>query len=1002
MAERRRANVYSMPAHRAFADALAVGLLRRFGKDPLGLARGIVLVPNNRAKQAIQNGFVRHSGGGLLLPRIIAIGDSDLDEKTGLGLDAIDADDPVPPVIDPMRRTFILAGMIARLYDKQATPLDGAEALALAQALGRTLDQMQLERVEPARLTELADEMSEELAGHWRQSLDLFRILAEQWPAELAARGALDLADHRNRLLDRVAARWAQGSDAPFIAAAGISDTAPAVAKLLRTLAFLPQGMVVFADLDRAMPQAEWDALGPHARGKEGAGEPDLETHPQYHLKLLLDRMGIARDEVMRWQAASGADATPRRTMMTSNAFAPAAFTGKWRELQAHERSLAGVVALDLANPAHEAQAIALAMRESLDTPGRTVALVTPDRGLATRVAAHLTRWGVAADDSAGRPLSQTPAGALPLLIAEAATARFAPVELMSLLKHPLVRSGEERLAWLDNVRALDRVLRGPRPASGLDGITRYLADGGDERTRDARRAILTWWQEIAALLRPLETLFVAGDPAALDFGEAVRVIRETMALLAGDAIWTGPEGRALADVFTDLASCAPDLPDRIAPSSIAPALERLMAVVAVRPPQGGHPRLFIWGLIEARLQSADLMILGGLNEGVWPQLPAPDPWLAPGIRRRLGLPGLDWRIGRSAHDFATALAAPKVLMTRASRDAGAPTVASRFLLRLEAMADGLPRPDRAYDMGALAHALDQAAAREQIERPAPSPSSDQRPRKISVTQLDRLKADPYAFYAQTVLQLSALDALDADPTAAWRGSAVHEVLELWSKQDDHDPALLRQRARDLMHAPGANPVIRAMWEPRLLAAIDWIAETMTAQIADRRQPLLFEQWGAVEIRDDTGGGITLGGKADRIDRLPGGGIAVVDYKTGQAPTPAMVRAGYSLQLGLLGLIAERGGFAPLGDDVAARVFEYWSLAKRGRIFGHIARPFPARPSPDDIAPEDFTSFAAAQLKAACERWLTGDEPFTAKLAPEFAPYADYDQLMRLQEWYGI
>jgi ATP-dependent helicase/nuclease subunit B len=997
MAEAPRANVFSMPAHRAFADALAVGLLRRFGKDPLGLARGIVIVPNNRAKLAIQNGFVRHSGGGLLLPRIVAIGDSDLDESVGFGLDAIDDADPLPPVVDPLRRTLILAALIARVYEREADRLDGAEALALAQALGATLDQMQLERVAPAAVDALAAEMGEDLAGHWRQSLDLFRILSDAWPRELAACGLIDLAEHRGRVLDRVAARWAAGSDAPFIVAAGLSDTAPAVAQLLRTIAFMPQGMVVFADLDRAMPQAEWDALGPHDRAGEGPGQPDLETHPQYHLKLLLDRMGIARDEVRRWQAASEADATPRRTMMASNAFAPAAFTGKWRELQSHERSLAGITALELANPAQEAQAIALAMRESLETPERTVALVTPDRALAARVAAHLTRWGIAADDSAGRPLPQTAPGALPLLIAEAAAARFAPVELMSLLKHPLVRAGDARLGWLDQVRALDMVLRGPRPANDLDGIGEFLSGEGSSRTRAARHAIAPWWREVAAILKPLETLFAGHGGGPIDLGEALAAIRETMTALAGDAVWAGPAGRALAGFFTDLAIAAPDLRGGIEPEAIATALERLMAPIAVRPPQGGHPRLFIWGLIEARLQSADLMILGGLNEGVWPQLPAPDPWLAPGIRRRLGLPGLDWRIGLSAHDFAGAIAAPEVLITRARRDAGAPTVASRFVLRLEAMAGGLPRPDAANDMAALALALDQARAREQIAQPAPVPTPDQRPRRISVTQLDRLKADPYAFYAQAVLQLSALDSLDADPTAAWRGSAVHEVLERWSKDDDHDPALLRRRARDLMLAPGANPVIRAMWEPRLLAAIDWIAETMSAQIAEGRQPILFEELGTIEI-----GGVMLRGKADRIDRLPAGGIAVVDYKTGQAPTPAMVRAGYSLQLGLLGLIAERGGFKSLGSDSEARAFEYWSLAKKKDSFGHIARPFAARPQPGDVAPEDFTRFAAANLIAACERWLTGDAPFTAKLAPEFAPYADYDQLMRLQEWYGI
>ncbi len=73
MAEAKRLGLYTIPIHRAFADALAVGLIRRFGGDPVGLAQGMVLVPTNRAKRTVQEAFVRASGGGLLLPRLVAV-----------------------------------------------------------------------------------------------------------------------------------------------------------------------------------------------------------------------------------------------------------------------------------------------------------------------------------------------------------------------------------------------------------------------------------------------------------------------------------------------------------------------------------------------------------------------------------------------------------------------------------------------------------------------------------------------------------------------------------------------------------------------------------------------------------------------------------------------------------------------------------------------------------------------------------------------------------------
>jgi ATP-dependent helicase/nuclease subunit B len=413
--------------------------------------------------------------------------------------------------------------------------------------------------------------------------------------------------------------------------------------------------------------------------------------------------------------------------------------------------------------------------------------------------------------------------------------------------------------------------------------------------------------------------------------------------------------------------------------------LRHMLDARPVRPPYGGHPRVFIWGLIEARLQKADFLVLGGLNEGVWPALPTPDPWLAPRIRAQLGLPGLDHRIGLTAHDFASALGAPKVLVTRARRDSRSPTVASRFWLRLEAMTGGLARDHR---LERLVRAIDDPGPPQPVSRPEPCPPPEQRPGKISVTAVDRLKADPFAFYAQAMLELKSLDPVDADHTAAWKGTAVHQALQDWLLHDECDPDRLRPRAEQLLADATIHPMLRALWAPRLLEAIDWIAELERANQAEGRRPLRAEAKGEAPLA-----GITVYGRADRIDRLADGGLAVIDYKTGAPPTQKAVNAGFALQLGLLGLIGRAGGFDQVTGDPTA--FEYWSLQRHQGTFGRLMRP------DKDMAPGQFLDHAYANFAEAAARWLTGTEAFTAKLNPAYAPYGDYDQLMRLEEWYG-
>ncbi len=952
--------VYSIPAHRSFSDALAIGLINAIGRDAMALARGRILLPNNRAVRTVTEAFVRASNGGLVLPRLIAIGDPDLGERIGGALDPLDLAQEVPPAIDPLERQLLLARLI------KAEGESAAEAMRLAAELARTMDQLAVEEIPPLRLAEAVTE-TPELAGHWLQSIERFRSVLDGWPALLAERGVIDLADRRSRLLHALETRWAERPPEGFTLAAGITTSAPAIAALLRRVARLSEGAVILPALadTRAMPDDEWEALGPD---EEGRGE---ETHPQYHLKRLLHRISVAREEVLPWRGGGRAASSAARGRAVVHAMAAPRFSGKWTALAPAERRLTGIRIAELPDPASEAQAIAIALREAVETLGKTAALVTPDRNLASRVSAHLQRWGIEADDSAGQPLSQAPAGTLLLALAAATVENLAPVPLLALLKHPLVGGeDEERFAWLEAVRTLDLALRGPRPRAGIEGLDERFTE------KKADRA----WQAVRPFIDQID-----GRKGATSLAGLAASLREMATTMAGDMAWRGPDGRLAAELLAEIEQSADAALIGHAYEDAVPILRSLLDGMPVRRPYGGHPRIFIWGLLEARLQKADLMILGGMNEGTWPSLPSPDPWLAPQIRRTLGLPGLEFRTGLAAHDFMSALGAPRVLLTRARRDSRSPTVASRLWLRLQAMTGGMTRDQR---LERLAAAIDSSPSVEPSPRPAPRPPVDARPKKIAVTDLDRLKADPFAFYAKTILGLRPEEPVDAEHHAAWKGTAVHDVLDAWFKEDACDPAKLVDRASRMLADEAIHPMLRALWSPRLMEAVQWIAVEAAKDRESWRVPILAEEKGEAQIA-----GVTLYGRVDRVDRMADGRLAIVDYKTGQAPAKKAVAEGFALQLGLLSLIARDGGFGGIKGEAGAH--EYWSLAKKNGRIGY-------RQSPDkDDGPEAFVARAYVHFAEASAKWLLGEEPFQAKLNPAYALYEDYDQLMRLEEWYG-
>lgn len=986
----RKPNVYSIAAHRGFADALAAGLIPRYHEDGFGLARLTLLLPSRRAVRIVTEAFIRASGGdgggGLLLPRMAVVGELDLDETLGPLLDPLGEGADLAPAADPTARLLALAELLRSDPKTRATSAPGLlrQARSLAQAMDRlAVEDVDLEALLDPEVVGLVGELAE----HWQRGTEQFARILARWRARCEERGEIDAPVRRNRLLAHVANRWRSEPPARPVVAAGVTSAAPSVARLLRVIADMPQGAVILPDLDLALPQSIWDALG--AAGNTDRpdapvfGRSDVATHPQYHLKLLLARMGIARGEVQAWHRSGLAAAPPERSRAISNLFLPPEASTVWADLPAEARRLSGVRLMETAHPEEEAQAIAVLVRQALAEPEKRVAVITPDRDLAQRLVAHLERWGIAADDTAGRPLSQTPAGRVLLQLAEIAATAAAPVPLLALLGHPLVRRGEGRAAWLERVRELDLALRGPRPGPGLAAIrSAVLAKEKDYP------GLAAWWDETAALLEPL-----LDDAAPPSLASGLEKLAQVAEALCGSAIWAEADGRALAAFVEQWREAAQGSALPVEGADLHALLSEALAEIAVRPPYGGHPRLAIYGLLEARMSRAELVICAGMTEGKWPASPAPDPLLAPPVLRALGIPGADFRIGLAAHDLAAALGAPEVVLSHAARDAAGPVIPSRFLLRIRAM---LGRElQHETEAVRIARALDKAPPAPAYPQPAPMPSAEQRRVSIASTALDRLRGDPYQFYASAILGLRTIDPLDAAPTAAWRGTAVHEVLRLWHEGGSKRGELLPLAERTLAEM-SAHPFMRGLWRPRLLAALQWVEVYNAGLVLQGRVPVLWEKTGATEIM-----GVKLHGRADRIDRLADGTLAVVDYKTGKPPSGKMVQEGYALQLGLVALIAERGGFEGLGGKVHG--FEYWSLQKKSEAFGYCEEPVIGEGSrkKTGLLREDFVPETLRYLTEAIEKWILGSEPFTARPNPDLPGYTDYDQLMRLEEWQG-
>ena len=962
-------NCYALPPNVSFLHSLAGWILDKY--DTTNFTKILILLPNRRSCRSLRDAFLDCSGGKpMLLPRIQPIGE--IEEEVFFS-DIINTIPLIQP-INPVRRHFLLMKLIMRFQYNQAGGGGAAkQAAELAKQLITFMDEVNREGLSYDKLAELAPE---NLANHWQQTLDFLTIISSEWPKLLEEEGVVDVVVHRNQVLSSIAKIWSESPPDYPIIAAGSTGSQPATANLLKVIATLPQGMVILPSLDKEMEEGEWQHVG--------------ETHPQYALKQLLEKMEVDRPSIV--------DLIPQtaqhfREEYIRAIFAPPAVTNSWASIKLPDsKCLENIKLIEADTLLEEARIIAIALRKTLETPAKTAALVTPDRTLARMVSAQLQRFGITVDDSAGRPLDTSPSACFLRLAVEMIATRAAPSALLAVLRHPLAAAGINPAKCRSLSRELELLLlRGIRRESGLSGLLKAAMDHKDSTTE-----LIDFLKKLEEYSAPFLELFKPHQNATLQQLLAAH-INFAQWLASSDTqsgeqrLWAGEAGNALSEIIAQWNMQAEVLPP--IDSLTYPALfDALLSGETYHSQIGLHPRLHILSPIEARLQSYDLVILSSLNEGTWPKNNQPDPWMSRPQREVFGLPSPQRMIGQSAHDFVMQLFAPEVLLTRARKIEGTPAIPSRWWVRIQTLLGGrVPEifakmNDDSYFAQAK-NILEMPAEIPAATMPMPAPPFSARPRKLRVTAIDNWLRDPYSIYARYILNLRKLDKIDREPDASDFGNLVHKALENFTSSF---PTELPENAYEELLAAGRaafadfidRPAVACLWWPRFVAMASWFIDE--EKIRRGFIESVYSEVNARWIFEVNGKQFALSTRIDRLEKLKSGEYALVDYKTGIIP-----KKGMSNQLPLEALIMQYGELPAEISAGSVTQMEYWKLSgseAKCEITGIEA----------DI---EETRKILEELIAKFDDEST---PYTPQTDGLPARYNDYEHLTRRKEWEGV
>lgn len=1043
----RRSNVFTIPPGLPFlktlAEKLCDGILtpdfRYDPADPLPLAGVTIFVPTRRSARVLRSEFVDLlDGRSTILPTIKALGETD--DDSGF----FDAE--VPAILDlapplPGTARLIELGRLILAWRNRLpkvvldihaespliAPASPADAIWLARNLADLIDAMETEELDWDALDRLD---AGEHALWWQLTLEFLKIARTYWPERLEELKQSSPARHRNAILQAETQRIAGGKIEGPIIIAGSTGSIPATAALIAAVQKLQNGTIVLPGLDQTMSDAEWDMIVADA-AFDGRPDPASRSHPQYGFYRLLKRMGVIRSDV---GALAGAQTDlDFRAAILSHALLPAKATDAWTEMRSELdgellRAAFGDTALiETANEREEAAAIAVALRLALEgSEDSQAALITPDRNLARRVGAELARFGIEADDSAGTPLSSTPQGSFMRLLLEASLRPGDPVPFVALLKHPLARFGLSRDEMRQGADALERMaLRGSTATVDILALEPLLdaaiaghkvdrhppewrAGIGAEELQAARDLAIKIGLAVAPLASALTRSKDGSRVFSDEFTFADWATRTGQALEAASAdergdlggLWSGEAADTLATLLrgiieTDgqMTADGPQWCD---------VMEALAAGAAVKPRSMRHPRVFIFGALESRLQSMDLVVLGAMNEGNWPGQTANDPFLSRTMKTGIGLEPPERRIGQLAHDFQMACGTRRLIFTRSMRQGATPTVASRWLQRLLALGgERLTAALQANGADYLAwRMLDDGGRQPLAERPAPKPPADLQPRKYSFSEVSRLRRDPYAIYARRILRLHPLLPFNSDPGPAERGTLYHQIVERFVRGgfDLMSPAAEEAMHRLLNEAfdEARLPThIDTIWRPRFaavgLAFIKWERDRARFIRRSRTEAPASMELGVADMR--------LTGIADRLDMLTDGSVEIIDYKTGSSPSVKEARVLLDPQLALEAAALKAGAFKDMPPSHPQSLL-YVRLKPGSRFKQETVNNEGSKAketkSADQLADESLT-----ELRKLLSALLSGKHGFASRvIVQKERDYGgEYDHLARVAEW---
>ena len=955
-----QAKIVTIDAASPLLDILAARILEQTKDNPLSLADMVVILPTRRACRSLKEAFIRLGEGRvLLLPRMLPVASL---EDTGLFVG-----ESVLPAISFLERKMLLTRLIMAKADvygiENPTP---EKAAMLADSLADFLDEAYQEETDLYRLKDL---VPESFAAHWQEILRFLQIITEELPKILAASGRINPAERMVGLLTKQAEEWKQNPPDYPVIAAGITGSLPATGRLLKVIAGLPKGLVILPALDKDMDEESFAAVD--------------ASHPQYEMKRLLENMGLVREDVQVWHSSAN-PLFQERERLVKEALRPASTTDKWLHIPPFSAQvLENVRKIECETVNEEALTVALVLREVLETPEKRAMLVTSDRDLAARVAAQMKRWGIALDDSAGQDITETPVGVFLRLVADAAASGLEFRQMLALLKHPLAGAAMKPTDLRIEVRKWEKSARKPR-----------------EKVRHPK------WYGKNVDFAPLVTLFQSSSE--VKFADILRTHMELAeALAASDVeagplrLWRGEAGQTAAALIAEISAAAHIIGD-INPLYYPALLQNLLKGNLVRPKFGTHPRLEILGPIEARLQKADLVIIAGLNEGSFPKAAEADPWLSRQMRAECGLPSVEAKIGIAAHDFTELFCAPEVVMTRSLKSGGAPTVPSRWLLRMDTVLEVFALNEKwaSQNFAAISKKLDRPEQVKPCQPPAPCPPVSVRPRRLSVTEIETLMRDPYAIYAKHILKLFALEDIDYEPGRAEYGTVLHGVFENFVKEWG---GKVPPNAKEILLAAGNKAFLEtgfsvatyAFWWPRFVRVAEWFCDTMKCR-EDLNIKYVCESKASLVIPAPEGE-FTLVAKADRIDVNPAKKTAlVVDYKTGQIPSEKNMKAGYSPQLPLEAAMLQKGAFSAADANVDAGIkvvgMEFWKLS--GSSSGSRIAKFAEDKTQEYLCQE------YERLGILIAKFDNPATPYEATPRADVAPtYSDYEHLERVKEW---